>query len=101
MPRIVGSKVKINALATIVGVIVAGALAGVSGMFLSLPVIAVLKIIFDRTDNLKKWGVILGDERPPRSPMEWKVFRLKSRKVQEQIQQENNITPVNDGEKKE
>jgi predicted PurR-regulated permease PerM len=37
----VGSKVKINALATIVGVIVAGAMAGVSGMFLSLPVIAV------------------------------------------------------------
>jgi predicted PurR-regulated permease PerM len=33
MPRIVGSKVKINALATIVGVIVAGSLAGISGMF--------------------------------------------------------------------
>jgi predicted PurR-regulated permease PerM len=69
MPRIVGSKVKINALATIVGVIVAGALAGISGMFLSLPVIAVLKIIFDRTNNLKKWGVLFGDERPNKSPM--------------------------------
>ena len=69
MPRIVGSKVKINALATIVGVIVAGALAGVSGMFLSLPVIAVMKIIFDRTDSLKQWGVLLGDEKPKQSPM--------------------------------
>jgi hypothetical protein len=76
-------------------------MAGVSGMFLSLPVIAVLKIIFDRTDNLKKWGVILGDERPKRSPMEWPVFRLKNRKVQEQIQKENNIKPVHEQEKKE
>ncbi|TKK64329.1 AI-2E family transporter [Ilyomonas limi] len=101
MPRIVGSKVKINALATIIGVFVAGALAGVSGMFLSLPVIAVLKIIFDRTNNLKQWGVILGDERPARSPMEWPVFRLGNRKVQEKIKRENNIEPVTKEEKKE
>ena len=35
---------------------------GVSGMFLSIPVIAVLKIIFDRVDSLKPWGIILGEE---------------------------------------
>ena len=89
MPRIVGSKVKINALATIVGVIVAGAISGVSGMFLSLPVIAVLKIVFDRTDHLKQWGVLLGDERPKKSPMQWAVFRSKSRDVQKHIEQES------------
>jgi predicted PurR-regulated permease PerM len=89
MPRIVGSKVKINALATIVGVIIAGAISGVSGMFLSLPVIAVLKIVFDRTENLKHWGVLLGDERPKKSPMQWAVFRSKSREVQKQIQRES------------
>ena len=89
MPRIVGSKVKINALATIVGVIVAGAISGVSGMFLSLPVIAVLKIVFDRTDHLKQWGVLLGDERPKKSPMQWAVFRSKSREVQKQIERES------------
>jgi len=89
MPRIVGSKVKINALATIVGVIIAGAISGVSGMFLSLPVIAVLKIVFDRTDHLKQWGVLLGDERPKKSPMQWAVFRSKSRDVQKQIERES------------
>ena len=77
MPRIVGSKVKINALATIVGVIVAGALAGVAGMFLSLPVIAVFKIIFDRTENMQQWGVLLGDERPAKSPMQFPIFSKK------------------------
>jgi predicted PurR-regulated permease PerM len=94
MPRIVGSKVKINALATIIGVIVAGALAGVAGMFLSLPVIAVLKIIFDRTENLKQWGVLLGDERPAKSPMQFPVFRKKSRAVQKKIEEQNDIEPA-------
>ena len=91
MPRIVGSKVKINALATIVGVIVAGALAGVSGMFLSLPVIAVLKIIFDRTESLKQWGVLLGDERPKKSPMQFPAFRKKDKVVQKKREEQNDI----------
>jgi predicted PurR-regulated permease PerM len=79
MPRIVGSKVKINALTTIIGVVVGGAVAGVAGMFLSLPVIAVLKITFDKSDDFKKWGVLLGDERPDRSPMTFPVFRRKKK----------------------
>ncbi len=62
MPRVVSSKVKINALITILGVLVGGALAGVSGMFLSIPAIAILKVIFDRVDELKPWGMLLGDE---------------------------------------
>ena len=77
MPRIVGSKVKINALFAILGVILGGSIAGISGMFLSLPIIAVLKVIFDRTDSFKQWGVLLGDERPTRSPMTFPVFRKK------------------------
>ncbi|MBO9566223.1 MAG: AI-2E family transporter [Niastella sp.] len=62
MPNIVGSKVKLNALMTIVGVVVGGLLCGVSGMFLSIPAIAILKIIFDRIEDLKPWGRLLGDE---------------------------------------
>lgn len=94
MPRIVGSKVKINALVTIIGVIIAGAMAGVSGMFLSLPVIAVMKIIFDRTNNLKQWGVLFGDEKPKYSPMSFPVFRIGSRKVQKKLEQQNDIEPT-------
>lgn len=78
MPRIVGSKVKINALFSIIGVFLGGAIAGVSGMFLSLPIIAVLKIIFDRSAQFKQWGVLLGDERPAKSPLKVPSFRRKS-----------------------
>lgn len=70
MPRIVGSKVKVNALASIVAVFVGGKLAGISGMFLSLPIIAVLKIIFDRTEMFRQWGLLFGEEQPAVSPLQ-------------------------------
>ncbi len=69
MPRIVGSKVKLNALVSIIGVIVGGTLAGIAGMFLSLPVMAIFKIIFDHSKSFRQWGVLLGDESPEKSPM--------------------------------
>ena len=78
MPRIVGSKIKINALVAILGVLVGGSIAGVSGMFLSMPLIAVFKIVFDRTEMFKQWGVLFGDERPARSPMTFPIFRRKT-----------------------
>jgi len=61
MPRIVGSRVKINALITILGAVTGGALIGI----LALPTIAILKIIFDRVDDMKPWGMLLGDETSP------------------------------------
>ncbi len=94
MPKIVGSKVRINALTSIVAVIVGGAIAGISGMFLSLPVVAILKVIFDRSNHLKQWGVLFGDERPPHSPFTWRKYRLASASVQKEIQQKANKPPA-------
>ena len=62
MPKVVSSKVKINALITIFGVFAGAALAGISGMFLSIPTIAILKVIFDRVEGLEPWGLLLGDD---------------------------------------
>ncbi len=69
MPRIVGSKVQINSFVAIVGIIIAGSLAGISGMFLALPIIAVLKIAFDQTESFKKWGVLIGNDIPEDNPL--------------------------------
>jgi predicted PurR-regulated permease PerM len=64
VPYIVASKVKINALVSIVIVLMGGALWGISGMFLSIPFIGVLKIIFDRIPEMKPWGMLIGTEVP-------------------------------------
>jgi predicted PurR-regulated permease PerM len=78
VPRIVSSKVQINALVSIVIVLLGNALWGVAGMFLSIPIIAVLKIIFDRIDDLKPWGKLLGDEIPTQTMSQiWKRRRRK------------------------
>ena len=63
LPIIVGSKVKINGQITLLGVVVGEMMWGIPGMFLSIPVIAVLKIIFDRIETMKPWGQLLGDEK--------------------------------------
>jgi predicted PurR-regulated permease PerM len=64
MPGIVGSQVKINPLVSIAGIFIGGIMAGISGMFLAMPVLSVLKIVFDRSENYKQWGVLLGGNRP-------------------------------------
>lgn len=77
LPVVVGSKVRINALVTVLGVIIGEMIWGIPGMFLSIPVIAVLKIIFDRVDGLKPWGIILGDEDYKQSKL---ATKLETRK---------------------
>jgi predicted PurR-regulated permease PerM len=64
VPRIVSKKVQINALMSIIVVLLGGLLWGIPGMFLSIPFIGVLKIIFDRIEDMKPWGRLLGDEIP-------------------------------------
>jgi predicted PurR-regulated permease PerM len=66
MPYIVSAKVKINALISIIIVLLGGAVWGIPGMFLSIPFMGILKIIFDRIPELKPWGRLLGYEVPTR-----------------------------------
>jgi AI-2 transport protein TqsA len=68
VPKIVSSKVDVNAFVSIIVVLLGGAMWGTSGMFLSIPFIAICKIVFDRVKPLKPWGKLLGvkiDEPPP------------------------------------
>lgn len=74
MPLVVGSKVKINALFAFIGIVVGEMLWGISGMFLCIPYLAILKIIFDRVDELKPWGILLGEQEKPERKR--KVYRI-------------------------
>lgn len=64
VPLIVSSNVRINAMASIIGIIIGGSLLGIAGMFLAIPLIAILKVVFDRVDSLKPIGFLLGDAMP-------------------------------------
>ncbi|MDB5129498.1 AI-2E family transporter [Mucilaginibacter sp.] len=62
LPAVVGSKVRLNALISFIGIIIGEMIWGLSGMFLSIPIIAIFKIIFDRIESLKPWGYLLGGD---------------------------------------
>lgn len=101
MPRVVSSKVQVNALISIVGVLLGGMLWGVSGMFLSIPLIGVLKIVFDRVDGLKPWGNILGTEVPSEHiglvwQKRWeRIFRRmeKKKEMEEKLANSETVNP--------
>ncbi len=77
VPKIVASKVKINALFSIIVVIAGNALWGIPGMFLSIPLLAIIKLIFDHIEPLKPWGFLLGDTMPPLLTLKPIIKKLK------------------------
>lgn len=80
LPKVVGSKVKINALVTIVGVIIGNQIWGIPGMFLAVPMMAILKVFFDGVDDLKPWGILLGEDTSrPHKPRNLKLKIRKNR----------------------
>ena len=78
IPKIVASKVRINALISILVVLAFGALWGIPGMFLSIPLTAIIKVIFDQIEPLKPWGYLLGDTMPPRLNMKPIIKKILS-----------------------
>lgn len=74
VPMFVNSKVEINAFISIIGIIIGGTIAGISGMFLAIPIIAVLKVIFDRIECLEPWGYLMGDDLP--KTYTWRNIKL-------------------------
>jgi predicted PurR-regulated permease PerM len=65
VPYIVASKIKINALFSVIIVLVGNAVWGIPGMFLSMPLLAIIKLICDHIEPLKPFGFLLGDTMPP------------------------------------
>jgi len=82
VPKIVASKIKINEFISIVAVLVGGALWGIPGMFLSLPLIAIFKVIFDRVESLKPFGFLLGNTM---SSNERKFLKFPKKKIKKNV----------------
>lgn len=77
-PYIVASRVKINALVALIVIFIGDAVWGIPGMFLSIPLTAMVKVIFDHIEPLKPFGFLLGNIMPPSSKFS---FLTKKRKV--------------------
>ena len=81
MPKIVGSKVKINALVTIVGVITFSALWGIPGTFMAVPIMAMLKVVFEEVPAFRPFAVIMGDDEQVVSGSQFMIRKIRHRIV--------------------
>jgi predicted PurR-regulated permease PerM len=61
-PKVVGSAVNINPLATLLVLLIGGYIWGVAGMMMFIPLLGILKVIFDRVEDLKPYGYLIGEE---------------------------------------
>jgi predicted PurR-regulated permease PerM len=81
-PLVVGSKVRVNALAVILAILLGGWLWGISGMVLFIPIAGVLKITLERSTTLSPFAYLLGDDIPVSEEKEnfWKIFQRQVNK---------------------
>lgn len=62
-PKIVGNNVSLNPLITLIALIVGGSIWGIVGMILFIPMVAILKEIFNAIDGLEPYSYLLGDPK--------------------------------------
>ncbi|MCW3102005.1 MAG: yhhT [Bacteroidetes bacterium] len=100
IPKIVASKVKVNALISIVVVLIGGALWGIAGMFLSIPLTAICKVVFDKIQPLKPLGFLIGDTMPPIGHDLLKVYKVKPPEDVKKTEEEKKKAPEPDPKKR-
>jgi predicted PurR-regulated permease PerM len=61
-PKVVGSAVSMNPLATMIALLIGGSVWGVAGMMLFIPFLGLLKVILDNIENLRPFGFLIGEE---------------------------------------
>jgi predicted PurR-regulated permease PerM len=62
-PKIVGGNMKINALTSILSIIIGASVWGIAGMILFLPFAAMLKVICEEHEELKPIAILIGEHR--------------------------------------
>jgi predicted PurR-regulated permease PerM len=65
-PKLIGGRLNINALASFIGLLAGGLLWGIWGMFLSIPILGVLRICFSAFPSLQPWGELMADREDKR-----------------------------------
>ena len=61
-PKIVGGNLKINALSSILSIIIGASVWGIAGMILFLPFTAMLKVMCNEYEELKPIAMLIGEE---------------------------------------
>lgn len=69
-PKIMGSKVSINALAAIVALLIGGKILGIAGMIISIPCMGILKVILSYSQHLRPFTLLITETDKKGQPLE-------------------------------
>lgn len=86
-PNIVGGKVSLNPMASMLAIILGGMLFGFAGFILALPITALLKVVFDSIPQTEAFGYLLGNP-------ETENKKNESENDDEQSKDEEDITEI-------
>ena len=62
-PKIVGGNVNLNAFITLLGLLIGAAIWGIAGMILVIPSLAILREIFDLSEQTRPFAILLGEDK--------------------------------------
>jgi predicted PurR-regulated permease PerM len=63
LPHVVGGKMKMNPFITILVVLIGHLVWGIPGMFLFIPLTAILRLISEEVPGMKPWATLIGEEK--------------------------------------
>ncbi|WP_020570581.1 AI-2E family transporter [Neolewinella persica] len=103
-PKVVGNSVKINALAAVVSIILGALIWGIPGVILSIPLLAMFRIILDHIPSFKPVALLLSDELYAESNRylneynhpQYRLSSLFQKRKQRQIVTSKNAAPPSD-----
>jgi predicted PurR-regulated permease PerM len=84
-PKIVGSKVSLNPLMTIIALFIGNFIWGLAGMILFIPGMAILKVIFDEIPGMEPYGYLLGNVYAEKKSKRMMALESKIKKVTKNI----------------
>ena len=80
-PKITGSKIRINALAAIVALLIGGKIWGIAGMILAIPSTGILKILLSYSSSLKPLVILIEDKEKTKEEIKETVEEVKEEEV--------------------
>lgn len=62
LPRIVGASVKMNPFVTLIAVVAGAIIWGIPGMFLFIPLTAIIRVLGEKINEFRSWAILIGED---------------------------------------
>lgn len=94
-PKVVGGKANLNPLVSLLSFFLGGMLFGIAGMILALPLMAILKVIFDSIPETKAYGFLLSEPEDSYILNEKQIQKQEKKKKAKEEDESDELEEIN------